>query len=302
MNKKQKKELKKNIENEEYIDQNNEMVFKKLIFNPLLRALGMLILLVFSLINNQRIIRLAALTSNAIFSNEYILGHITYYVILGITMGGCLLISLGSLIIKSNMDLSSIVVLRRAYSFYSIYDMVVFVLSTFVCLFFIIMILITPCNISGSSMENTYQDGDRVFLWNIGYQPKDGDVIVFDSQKYTSYPTDESRFFIKRVIAKEDDQVSFVLSGISGGYLYVNQEEEQYMSIKEYQLICNSAGLSYKLQFQMPKDKVLVLGDNRDVSYDSRKLGLIDESEIVGKVLFRFYPFNKIGNPNPDYK
>ena len=70
MNKKQKLKLKEDIANEEYIDQSNELVFKKLIFNPLIRAMGLLILLIFSLINNDRIIRLAALTSNAIFSSE----------------------------------------------------------------------------------------------------------------------------------------------------------------------------------------------------------------------------------------
>lgn len=302
MNKKQKNEIKKNIENEEYIDQNNDLIFRKLIFNPLIRAMGMLILLVFSLINNQRIIRLAALTSHAIFANEHILGHVTYYVILGITMGGCLLISLGALIIKSNLDLSSITVLRRAYHFYSIYDMIVFVLSTFVCLFFIIMILITPCNISGSSMENTYHDGDRVFLWNIGYQPKDGDVIVFDSAKYTNQQSDESRFYIKRVIAKEGDKIEMKPSNLGGGYLFVNDTNVEYLTILEYQRIYQSIGLDYVLEFIVPDNKVLVMGDNRGVSVDSRRLGLIDESEIVGKVLFRFYPFNKIGNPDPQPK
>ncbi len=50
MTKKEKRQLKEAIANEEYIDQNNELIFKKLIFNPLLRAGGLLILLIFSLI------------------------------------------------------------------------------------------------------------------------------------------------------------------------------------------------------------------------------------------------------------
>lgn len=302
MNKKQKLKLKEDIANEEYIDQNNELVFKKLIFNPLIRAMGLLILLVFSLINNERIIRLAALTSNAIFSSENVLGHVTYYTILGITIGICLLLSLLSLIAKSNIDLSSISILRRAYQVYTVYDMVIFILSSFVCLFFIIMILITPCNISGSSMENTYQDGDRVLLWNIGYSPCDGDVIVFDSAKYTNDETRESRFYIKRIVAKEEDQIRYVPQSVTVGYLYVNDTYVETVLKGQYMLMLNSIELSYTLSFQVPKDKVLVFGDNRAISHDSRAIGFIDESEIIGKVLFRFYPFNKIGNPEPDYR
>lgn len=310
MNKKQKKELKKNIENEEYIDENNEMIFKKLVFNPLFRGGAMMILLIFSLINSARIKRLAALTSHAIFSNEYILGAGTYFTILGVTIGICFLISLFSIIVKSNMDLSSIVVLRKAYQVYSIYDMVIFILSTFVCLFFIIMILITPCNISGSSMEDTYHEGDRVLLWNIGYQPKDGDVIVFDSKKYTSIhiseedlsKKDESRFFIKRVVAKENDIITFKTKNLIEGSLYVNDVEVDTIRIAQYRIILSSIDLSYQENFTVPKDKVLVMGDNRDISFDSRAFGFIDESEIIGKVLLRFYPFNKIGNPKPNIK
>lgn len=301
MNKKQKKELKRNIENEEYIDQNNELIFKKLVFNPLFRGLCMCILLVFSLINRSRIIRLAALTSNAVFGNEYILGHVTYFVVLGVTIGGCFIISLIALIIKSNLDFSSILVLRRAYHFYSVYDMVVFVCSTFVCLFFIIMILITPCNISGSSMENTFQDNDRVFLWNIGYHPKNGDVVVFDSSPYTNQSnlsTKESRFYIKRVIAKEGDVLTYTLSGYRNPLL-VNGEEVEQITAMEYWNITGHAASATSTSYTIPENKVLVMGDNRPVSVDSRSLGLIDEEDIIGKVLFRFYPFNRIGNPVP---
>ncbi|MDE6584249.1 MAG: signal peptidase I [Anaeroplasmataceae bacterium] len=300
MNKKQKKKLKSEIAHEVYVEENNELIFKKLIFNPLLRIMGMLILLIFSVVNHSRIVRLAALTSNAIFSSEHILGHITYYTLLGITIGICLIVSLTALILKSTAKEADIILLRKAYQIYTVYDFMVFILSTFVCLFFIIMILITPCSISGDSMQNTYSDGDRVLLWNIGYSPVDGDVIVFDSANYTDTLSRESRFYIKRIVAKEDDTISYNPLSLFSGEISVNGKYVETISRQSYNQILRSIGKDYLLSFTVPKDKLLVFGDNRSVSHDSRAFGFIDEKDIIGKVLFRFYPFTKIGNPDPD--
>ncbi|MDE7213998.1 MAG: hypothetical protein K2N42_05405, partial [Anaeroplasmataceae bacterium] len=112
MNSRQKKKLKSEMSHEIYIEENNELIFKKLIYNPLLRIAGMLVLLIFSVANHNRITKLAALTSNAIFSSEVVLGHVTYYTILGVAMGLCLITSLVSLILKSSTDMMDIKVLR----------------------------------------------------------------------------------------------------------------------------------------------------------------------------------------------
>ena len=49
--------------------------------------------------------------------------------------------------------------------------------------------------------------------------------------------------------------------------------------------------LNYKV---IPDDMYLVLGDNRENSLDSRKIGLIKKEDIIGKVSFRFWPINKL--------
>ena len=57
--------------------------------------------------------------------------------------------------------------------------------------------------------------------------------------------------------------------------------------------------MSYDIRFPLtvPEGKLFVLGDNRNDSIDSRStdIGLINENKVLGKVIFRFYPFNKIG-------
>ena len=288
MKKSKKLELKNSLENNEYVLENNEFLFRKLMFNPLLRIGGMLILLIFSLLNNERIIHLAKITSNS---------PVTYYTVLGVTIGLCLPTSLAVVLAKPHLDMASISVLRTTYRIFSVYDLVVFILSTFVCLFFIVMILLTPCNISGNSMNNTFQDGDRVLIWNIGYQPVRNDVVVFDATDYSS--ASSQTFFIKRIIAKENDRIDYQVKDAHSGWLYVNDLYVQEVFKWEYENLYPE-GLSFSNSFLMPKDKILVMGDNRSNSTDSRSFGLVDEKDIVGKVLFRFYPFQKIGNPSPE--
>ena len=91
-----------------------------------------------------------------------------------------------------------LVLLRKKYTLYSIYDLGGFILISIVYLFFIITVVITPCTVDGDSMEGTYYDNDRVLVWNLGYEPHKDDVIVFDATGY-GYMSD-SEFFIKRII------------------------------------------------------------------------------------------------------
>ena len=178
-----------------------------------------------------------------------------------------------------------------------IHDILVFVLKCFSLILFFMIYIINPCRVVGPSMSNTFNDGDLVFCSDLFYSPSKNDVIVFDA---TNVANDEA-FYIKRVIATEDDIIYYKVEG-SSGTLYVNSEKEtiQNVSVYDYLTIIGKDNDSIDVEnetemtYKIPKDKIVVLGDNRFNSKDSRYFGLIDEKDVYGKVIFRLYPFNKM--------
>ena len=78
------------------------------------------------------------------------------------------------------------------------------------------------------------------------------------------------------------------------GGLLVNNEHVEYVSSRQYLKIIGRTSDRYLDDFTVQKGYVVVLGDNRLESYDSRYFGMVNEKDILGHVLFRLYPFKKI--------
>ena len=134
--------------------------------------------------------------------------------------------------------------------------------------------IITPVRVDGASMDQTLEDGQILLLYklaNVDY----GDIVVLDEEK-------EGEIIIKRIIGMPGDTVS-----IRDNTIYVNGEEVEedyaYGETSDYEEIT----LDY--------DEYFILGDNRPISKDSRYFGPVKEDEIIGKVIFRLWPFNKFG-------
>ncbi|MEQ9355816.1 signal peptidase I [Coleofasciculus chthonoplastes] len=139
--------------------------------------------------------------------------------------------------------------------------------------------------IPSGSMEPTLQINDRLIIDKISYnfrQPQRGDIVVFS-------PTDalkQQNFkdaFIKRVIGLPGETVE-----VKGGRVYVNDQalREQYIEEEpEY---------SYG-PVTVPEDNYLVLGDNRNNSYDSHYWGFVPRDKIIGRAIVRFWPLNRVG-------
>ncbi|SEP75612.1 signal peptidase I [Lachnospiraceae bacterium RM5] len=132
--------------------------------------------------------------------------------------------------------------------------------------------------VSGSSMEPTLNDDDIIVLVKTS-KFKTGEMCGFYWQ---------NKLLLKRVIGGPGDIIS-----IDGeGNVTVNGEVIDEPYIKEKSLgICD-----IEFPYQVPENRYFVLGDNRDVSIDSRssEIGSIEKEQIIGKVFFRIYPFKKM--------
>lgn len=163
---------------------------------------------------------------------------------------------------------------------------------TFLCFVFVFRVAM----VDGSSMNQTLIDRERVFVWELGYTPETGDIVVCQSERY-GYQTP----LVKRVIAAGGQTVSIDFENwavfVDGKKLdepYVYHKNSLPMNTEDYyaQYTLDEEG-----KFTVPEGKVFVLGDNRNGSSDSRYggIGLIDEELIAGRVIFRILPFSKFG-------
>ena len=155
-----------------------------------------------------------------------------------------------------------------------------------IILAFVITLFIKPTLVRGDSMLPTLHENEYLIINKIGYkvgEPKNGDVIVFKSDLEQNDGTNKD--LVKRIIGIEGDRII-----IKDGKVYVNDKllNETYLS----------QGMDTKgdIDLVVPQGKLFVLGDNREVSLDSRyeQVGLVDISDVEGKVLIRLYPFNDI--------
>ncbi len=172
----------------------------------------------------------------------------------------------------------------------------IFITSVVAALFLLTLVVRTGY-VDGDSMLPTMLDGDRYLVSDLFYTPKQGDIIVFkpeDNALTRRYISGENKLLVKRVIATEgqvvdiDEETHQVL--VDGVVL-----NEPYLTGN---ITSKRTGATIEYPYEVPAGHVFVMGDNRTVSVDSRLIGSVDTRTIVGKIILRFYPFNKIGVVN----
>ncbi len=148
--------------------------------------------------------------------------------------------------------------------------------------------------ISGRSMQDTLFDGEKIIISDIGYTPQQGDIVVISrNANNISNNKSSNTPIIKRVIATEGQVVDI---NFESGHVYVDgvKMEEEYVR--------TPTNLRGDIEFPVVVNEgcIFVLGDNRNDSTDSRNSsignnGMIDTRHVLGKALFRIFPFNGFG-------
>jgi signal peptidase I len=147
----------------------------------------------------------------------------------------------------------------------------------------VIVFVVQPVKVEGTSMLPHLHDGERIFINKFIYRfdrIERGDIVVF------WYPNDPEKSFIKRVIGLPGETVS-----VHNGVVLVNGRpiEEPYIDSPYHHRSENMAGVSVKNHYYF------VMGDNRDASNDSRQWGTVPEKYVYGKAIFRYWPPGNVG-------
>lgn len=168
-----------------------------------------------------------------------------------------------------------------------IFGMILYIAIVILVVWAIITFVGQRTEVSGSSMYDTLEDGDNLWIDKLSYRfhdPERFDIVVFPYQ-------DSSVFYIKRIIGLPGERVRIE----DDGTIYINNEplEENYGYETIDPGMIGRAGNNIILG----EDEYFVMGDNRNDSKDSRfeEVGNIHRDDLEGKAVLRIWPLSKFG-------
>lgn len=145
------------------------------------------------------------------------------------------------------------------------------------CIFFAVQFTIQSCQVDGTSMLPSFENGQRLLVVKAAYwfgEPQRGDVVIFPS---TTTPNEN---LIKRVVGLPGETVEIKDSQV---YIDGTPLEEDY--------IADPPSNSYP-STEIPEGYYFVMGDNRNHSNDSRHWGPLPGDDIIGKAWLTYWPFS----------
>ena len=162
---------------------------------------------------------------------------------------------------------------------------------TFLVFFFVMLntFFMSLASVSGPSMEPTFLNDDDVLMrhFNVAYEVGDVVVVKVNQNQQTSY-------FIKRIV------------GVPGDHIVIDQDrvfrngallDEPYLPVGETTQCPINGGVC---DVTLGTGEFFVLGDNRRASNDSRHIGVVEEENLFGTVVFRLRPLSRFGRVNHD--
>ena len=167
-----------------------------------------------------------------------------------------------------------------------VYDWIRCIIFAIAIVVIVLTFVFRLVDVEGTSMCDTLQTKDKVIVTNLLYTPRDNDIVVI------SHGAEYKKPIIKRVIATE------------GQTLELDYENEKIIvdgiEISEPYIKGTTFSGNYgnnAIPSVIPEGKIFVMGDNRQVSLDSRstEIGLIDVKDVIGKAQVVAFPFDHFG-------
>ena len=164
------------------------------------------------------------------------------------------------------------------------YEWIQCLVVALLCCVIIFMFFARVIDVKGRSMEPTLIEGDKIVITRLAGGYERGDIVVLRKQEYREEP------IVKRVIAVGGDTVDI---DFDAGIVYLNGQPllEPYVNELTYDRE------DFEGPVEVPEGSIFVMGDNRNNSTDSRRAAIscVDERYVLGKVIFRVWPFSKLG-------
>ena len=158
-----------------------------------------------------------------------------------------------------------------------IFSWIMVVVVAYILAFCITHFVIIKTEVISGSMISTLNIGDRVIGNRLSYvfsEPDRGDIIFF------AYPMDETKTYVKRIIGCPGDTVV-----ITDGKVYINGSADPLNEPYLNDRMKGSFG-----PYTVPESSYFVMGDNRNISVDSREWGFVTRDEIYAKAWLRYKP------------
>jgi len=183
-----------------------------------------------------------------------------------------------------------------------IVEIIKIVALAFVIIVPIRVFLFQPFFVQGASMEPNFEDGQYLIVNEFGFKETNiglgKKVIKIEPSKTIKrqrtivfrFPLDADKFFIKRVIGLPGEKIEV---GNGQVKIYNSQSPDGFI-LDEKEYLGRSAKTSGEVTITLKDDEYFVMGDNRLHSSDSRSWGPIGKEDVIGEVLVRAWPLDKI--------